>query len=213
MKGHFIVIEGLEGAGKSTAVDTVKGFLTHHQQSFIEVREPGGTPLAEELRELIKGSWKEKVTPQAELMVMYAARVQLVENLIKPALENGVWVIGDRHDLSSQAYQGGGRELGAELLAQIRQLTLGDFRPDLTLYLDIDPALGLERAKGRGELDRIEQETLDFFQRTRQRYLELADSEASVVTIDAGQPLPQVQAQIQSVLEAYMQDLQKGTLA
>lgn len=213
MKGHFIVIEGLEGAGKSTAVATVKNFLMNHDQSFTEVREPGGTPLAESLRALIKESWEEYVTPQAELMVMYAARVQLVENLIKPALSKGLWVIGDRHDLSSQAYQGGGRELGPELLAQIRQLTLGDFRPDLTLYLDIDPALGLARAQGRGELDRIEKETLDFFQRTRQRYLELAASEPGVVTIDAGQPLDQVQTQIEKALQHYTQNLGKGKRA
>ncbi|RUO25645.1 dTMP kinase [Aliidiomarina minuta] len=213
MKGHFIVIEGLEGAGKSTAVATVKAFLTNQNLSFKEVREPGGTPLAEALRELIKESWAERVTPQAELMVMYAARVQLVENLIKPALEQGLWVIGDRHDLSSQAYQGGGRELGSQLLAQIRQITLGDFRPDLTLYLDVDPALGLERAQGRGELDRIEKETLDFFQRTRQRYLELAASEPGVVTIDAGQPLDQVQAQIEKALQYYLQNQDKGRLA
>ena len=105
--------------------------------------------------------------------MLYAARIQLVDNVIKPALSQGKWVVGDRHDMSSQAYQGGGRQLDQRLLQSLKETILGDFEPDLTLYLDIDPAVGLARARGRGELDRIEQQNFRFFHRTRARYLAL----------------------------------------
>ncbi|WP_194755596.1 dTMP kinase [Aliidiomarina indica] len=201
MKGRFIVIEGLEGAGKSSAVATVTAWLKARQQSYICVREPGGTPFAEALRELVKQDWQEHITAQAELLLMYAARVQLVDNVIKPALDRGDWVVGDRHDLSSRAYQGGGRELGDSQLQQLKQLTLGDFLPDLTLYLDIDPEVGLQRAVQRGDLDRIEKEALTFFQRTRARYLDIATRETGISVIDAGQDMTRVQADITRVLE------------
>ena len=129
--------------------------------------------------------------------MLYAARVQLVENVIKPALRVGKWVVGDRHDLSSQAYQGGGRQLDASLLATLKQAVLGDFAPDFTLYLDIDPAVGLARARGRGELDRIEQQNLDFFHRTRAKYLQLVQQLPNAVVIDAAQSIEQVRADIQ----------------
>lgn len=204
MSGQFIVIEGLEGAGKSSAVAVIKGCLEDAFIPYIQVREPGGTPLAEALRGLIKRPWEEQVAPEAELLVMYAARIQLVRNVIEPALAAGQWVIGDRHDLSSQAYQGGGRQLGSELLATVRQISLGSFRPDLTLYLDIDPALGLARALGRGELDRIEREDLSFFQRTRDRYLELAREDARIKIVDASQTMDEVARDIRKVIECHL---------
>ena len=202
MSSKFIVIEGLEGAGKSTAVSYVLDWLRQHGITQLETtREPGGTPLAEKMRAIVKEVHDEPLTIQAELLLMYAARVQLVENRIKPALKNGTWVVGDRHDLSSQAYQGGGRGIDAALINQIKHAVLGDFAPDLTLYLDIDPAIGLERARQRGELDRIELEALAFFQRTRARYLELAKQDPTIYIIDAAQSPEQVQAAINSVLE------------
>ena len=171
MRGKFIVLEGLEGAGKTTAHQAILAQLEaagiHH---IVQTREPGGTPLAEKLRHLIKHDLEEPVNDKAELLMLYAARVQLVENVIKPALSEGKWVLGDRHDMSSQAYQGGGRQLDRQLLETLKQTILGDFEPDLTIYLDIDPAIGLERARERGELDRIGQQSFDFFYRTRQRY-------------------------------------------
>ena len=202
MSSKFIVIEGLEGAGKSTAVSYVLDWLRQHGITQLETtREPGGTPLAEKMRAIVKEVHDEPLTIQAELLLMYAARVQLVENRIKPALKNGTWVVGDRHDLSSQAYQGGGRGIDAALINQIKLAVLGDFAPDLTLYLDIDPAIGLERARQRGELDRIEQEALAFFQRTRARYLELAKQDPNIHIIDAAQSPQQVQTAINAVLE------------
>lgn len=202
MKSRYIVIEGLEGAGKTTAIKTVVETLAKVGITEIDfTREPGGTPLAEKLRQLIKhGTAEEKVTDKAELLMLYAARIQLIENVIKPALAKGRWVIGDRHDLSSQAYQGGGRGLSPNLMKVLRNSILDDFRPDLTLYLDIEPALGLQRARERGELDRIEKESLDFFKRTRQRYLELAAEDDTIITIDANQSLEEVQKTIRHAL-------------
>ena len=201
----FIVIEGLEGAGKSSAVRYGTDYLQHHGIDRIEcTREPGGTPLAERMRAIVKEVHDERLTIEAELLLMYASRVQLVETRIKPALADGVWVVGDRHDLSSQAYQGGGRGIDAQLIGALKQAVLGNFKPDLTLYLDIDPALGLQRARHRGELDRIELEQLSFFERTRTRYLELAAKDDSIVVIDAAQTPEQVKAAIERALDHYL---------
>ena len=211
--GKFIVLEGLEGAGKTTARQAVLQTLQAHGIEQVEfTREPGGTPLAEKLRQLIKfGDGEETVCDKAELLMLYAARIQLVENVIKPALQSGKWVLGDRHDMSSQAYQGGGRQIDRTLLATLRETVLGDFKPDLTLYLDIDPELGLSRARSRGELDRIEQLQLDFFQRTRQRYLELVQADSNAVLIDASQSMEKVAADVQSAVKRWLfkQDLLK----
>lgn len=206
MNSKFIVIEGLEGAGKTTARDAIVATL--HARGIIDLvftREPGGTPLAEQLRVLVKqGIEGEQVTDKAELLMLYAARVQLVETVIKPALARGAWVIGDRHDLSSQAYQGGGRGLDSELMQTLRDAVLGDFRPDLTLYLDVTPDIGLQRARARGELDRIEQESLRFFERTRARYLALAAKDPTILTIDATQSLTDVTTSLQTVLDSWL---------
>lgn len=208
MKSKFIVIEGLEGAGKTTARDTVVDELRQQGiEDIVFTREPGGTPLAEKLRDLVKqGVENEKLTDKAEVLMLYAARVQLVDNVIKPALARGAWVVGDRHDLSSQAYQGGGRGIDSRLMQSLRDTVLGDFKPDLMLYLDLPPAIGLERARSRGALDRIEQESLAFFERTRARYLALAEQDDSIITVDASQTLPEVTASIRTALQAWFKD-------
>ncbi|MFD1805152.1 dTMP kinase [Pasteurella oralis] len=209
--GKFIVLEGIEGAGKTTARDSIVAALNAHGiQNIVFTREPGGTPLAEKLRQLIKHETKEPVTDKAELLMLYAARIQLVENVIKPALAAGKWVIGDRHDMSSQAYQGGGRQLDKTLLTTLKQTVLGEFEPDLTIYLDIDPVLGLSRARGRGALDRIEQQNLDFFQRTRQRYLELVEQNPKAITINAAQDIAQVSIAVQSAVKNWLISQEKG---
>ncbi|PKF50334.1 dTMP kinase [Enterovibrio nigricans] len=204
--GKFIVVEGLEGAGKTTAIHNVIETLKAQGIADIETtREPGGTPLAEQMRALVKeGHPDEPLTDMAELLLLYAARIQLADNVIKPALNRGAYVVGDRHDMSSQAYQGGGRGFDKTLMANLRDTVLGDFRPDFTLYMDLDPAIGLSRAKARGELDRIEKMQLDFFHRTRERYLELANADASIVIIDASQSIEQVSADIKAALEKWL---------
>lgn len=206
--GKFIVIEGLEGAGKTTAHQCILEELKQNGITDIELtREPGGTPLAESLRDLIKHENRERVTTEAELLMLYAARVQLVENRIKPALKQGHWVIGDRHDLSSQAYQGGGRQIDNTLLQTIKNAVLGNFTPDLTIYLDIDPEVGLARARGRGELDRIEQQSLDFFHRTRERYLQLVKNDPKAVIINAEQSLEKVQTDIKYAIKKFIKSV------
>ncbi|QLB17064.1 dTMP kinase [Mannheimia varigena] len=205
MRGKFIVIEGLEGAGKTTAHQVILRELEQAGiKDIVMTREPGGTPLAEKLRHLIKHESAEPVTDKAELLMLYAARVQLVENVIKPALTEGKWVLGDRHDMSSQAYQGGGRKLDRKLLETLKESVLGTFEPDLTIYLDLDPVIGLERARGRGELDRIEQQSLDFFYRTRERYLELTQNNDKAVIINAEQPIEKVTTDIQQAIRNWL---------
>ncbi|MEL4014540.1 dTMP kinase [Dryocola clanedunensis] len=211
MVSKFIVIEGLEGAGKTNAHNVVVATLKElGVTDLVFTREPGGTPLAERLRELTlnnKGIGDEVVTDKAEVLMFYAARVQLVETVIKPALSRGAWVIGDRHDLSTQAYQGGGRQIDQQLLMALRNTVLGDFYPDLTIYLDVTPEVGLTRARARGELDRIEQESIDFFNRTRARYLELAAADNRIKTIDATQTLDEVSAAVRNAVINWAKEL------
>ncbi|NIY92706.1 dTMP kinase [Vibrio diazotrophicus] len=209
MNSKFIVVEGLEGAGKSTAIQAIVETL--HEFGIDQItrtREPGGTVLAEKMRELVKQEHEgEVLQDMTELLLMYAARVQLVENVIKPALEKGNWVVGDRHDMSSQAYQGGGRQISRQTMQSLKQTTLGDFKPDLTLYLDIDPKVGLERARGRGELDRIEKMDISFFERTRERYLEIAGSDNSVIVVNAEQTIDKVAQDIKYQLQQWLKSI------
>jgi dTMP kinase len=206
-QSKFITVEGLEGAGKSTAINAILATLKESGVAeVVNTREPGGTVLAEKMRSLVKEEHEgEKLQDMTELLLMYAARVQLVENVIKPALAEGKWVLGDRHDMSSQAYQGGGRQIARETMTSLKETTLGDFKPDLTLYLDLDPRVGLERARGRGELDRIEKMDISFFDRTRERYLEIAEQDDSVLVINAEQEIDQVAADIKQALTTWLE--------
>ncbi len=146
------------------------------------------------------------ITDKAEVLMFYAARVQLVETVIKPALAQGVWVIGDRHDLSTQAYQGEGAASIKPCWRRYAMPCWAIFVPDLTLYLDVTPEVGLKRARARGDLDRIEQESFDFFNRTRARYLELAAQDSRIRTIDATQPLDAVMRDIRATVTKWVQE-------
>ena len=211
LAGKFIVIEGLEGAGKSTAITYIAKWLALQnmpENNVTYTREPGGTELAERMRDIVKMEVKgEDLQDKAELLLMYAARVQLVEHIIKPALSNQHVVIGDRHNWSSLAYQGGGRGIDRQLIDDIKQVSLGDFKADFTLYLDIAPELGLSRARGRGELDRIERLAIDFFERTRQVFLQLTNSNNNAVTIDASQTPELVEKAIFKQLDNWLASL------
>ena len=208
--GKFIVIEGLEGAGKSSAIKVIERVLSQHNIEFTNTREPGGTLLAEQLRNIVKSAdHQEKLTQETELLLMYASRSQLLANVIQPALGKGLWVIGDRHDLSSRAYQGGGRGFNENVMNAIADVTLKGFKPDLTLYLDLDPKIGLSRAQARGELDRIELEQLDFFERTRAKYVEIANSDNTITTINAAQTMDQVHKDIEHAVTQYLKTVSK----
>lgn len=205
--GKFIVIEGMEGAGKSSAIEVIVKVLSGSKIDFIQTREPGGTPLAEQLRAIVKSAdHQEQVTQETELFLMYASRSQLLANVIQPAINSGKWVIGDRHDLSSRAYQGGGRQFDDQVIESIADITLKGFKPDLTLYLDITPELGLARAKARGALDRIEQEQFAFFERVHQKYQALAQQDASTKIIDASQPMAAVHQDVAQAIAEFIKN-------
>ncbi len=209
--GKFIVIEGMEGAGKSSAITAIENLLTQQGIEFVNTREPGGTPLAESLRDMVKSvDHQEKLTVETELLLMYASRSQLLANKILPALAKGLWVIGDRHDLSSRAYQGGGRGFDEKIMNTISDITLKGFKPDLTLYLDIDPHIGLSRAKARGDLDRIELEQMEFFIRVHQKYRELAAQDPSIVSVDASQTMAQVHQDIIEEVQQFMSTIEQA---
>ncbi len=199
--GQFIVVEGLEGAGKTTAIKTIKRLLNEQQTDFITTREPGGTFVGESLRTIIKESpVEEPLDPRSELLLFYAARVQLLEQVIKPALQQGRWVLADRFELSSFAYQGGGRKISQDFINSLSLFCVEDCRPDWIVFLDIKPEQGLERALQRGKLDRIEQESLNFFHDVYDQYHQQIQRLNNVILIDASQPLAAVQNDIRARL-------------
>lgn len=203
--GQFIVVEGLEGAGKSTAINTIRNFLTNKIPQVIVTREPGGTHVGELVRTLIKESIvNEPLDSYTELLLLYAARTQLVEQVIRPALQQGTWVIADRFELSTFAYQGGGRHLDKAMIANLSAISLRGFKPDLIIFLDIDAEEGLKRVKLRGKTDRIEQESLSFFHDVSKAYHEAIETLDNVVLIDASQDLARVQESIVTHLTQFM---------
>jgi len=205
-KGLFITIEGVEGAGKSTVVSSITKFMDDKSIPYIMTREPGGTPLAEELRQLLLTQRDECVEPITELLLMYAARVQHLNRVIKPSLDKGLCVICDRFNDSTFAYQGGGRGVDEALIQSIDKLTLDGFSPDLTLLLDLDVKVGLERAAKRGEKDRFEQEQVEFFNKVRACFLERARKESSRYrVIDANQSENLVRQCVVQIVEKFLQ--------
>lgn len=200
--GIFITLEGIEGVGKTSNLHFVRDWLLARGLSVYLTREPGGTPLAEEIRHLLLTPRDEKIGADTELLLMFAARSQHVETVIKPKLASGHCVLSDRFVDASYAYQGGGRGIAVSRLQQLEQWTLGDFRPDLTILLDLDPITALQRAKARSAADRFEQETVAFFEAARAHYLQRAQAEPQrFVVIDASVPLVNVQQQIASALQ------------
>ncbi|MFT6094255.1 MAG: dTMP kinase [Pseudohongiellaceae bacterium] len=177
MKGKFLTIEGVEGVGKSTNLQSIKQILENRNIDFIATREPGGTLIAEKIRTLLLEHHEEKLCELSELLLVFAARAQHLETVIKPALEIGTWVLCDRFTDATYAYQGGGRGLSSKTISLLENLTQGSLRPDFTLILDLDPRIGLTRAKNRGELDRIEIEKTAFFEKVRDTYLTISNQE------------------------------------
>ncbi len=202
-KGFFLTIEGTEGVGKSTALKFIQDYLTQAGKHFIITREPGGTPIAEQIRQiLLIPHSTEKMIPETELLLMFACRVQHVKHVILPALTAGKWVVSDRFMDASFAYQGGGRGIDVSYIDMLQKWLFSGLKPDLTLLLDAPAHIGLERAKHRGPRDRIEQEKITFFERVREGYLNrMKQDEKRFRLIDATQSLEKVQAELKKIMD------------
>ena len=196
--GKFISFEGGEGSGKSTHINEAVARLRQLKHTLMLIREPGGTDVGEQIRHILQYSKKSgSMVPETELLLFCASRAQLVREIIQPALAEGQTVIADRFFDSTTVYQGVGRKIPAEAVAFINRFAVGDCVPDLTLVIDIDPRIGLERARGRELFDRMENQSLEFYQRVRQGYLELAQREPGrVKVIDGSRPIVDVWKQI-----------------
>lgn len=203
MKPQFISIEGLEGAGKSTQREVLAAWIAARFGQPVVTREPGGTPMAEQIRDVLLAHHEEPVDVWTELLLMFASRRQHLSATIQPALASGQWVVSDRFTDASYAYQGGGRGIVWEHIAELEQLVLQGVRPDLTLWLDCPAEIGLARARQRGELDRIETEDIAFFDRCRAAYeRRRSEDPQRIVRLDATGSIESVSTALIQVLEA-----------
>lgn len=208
-RGQFITFEGGEGAGKTTQAKRLSKALTAAGIETLMTREPGGTFGAEAIRDLVLSGTHDRWSGMTELLLMYAARVDHVEKLIRPALERGVWVISDRFSDSTMAYQGYARGLGAERIKSVHQAIMGGFEPDLTILFDMDPVLAMQRVEDRGEkLSRFDSESIEFHKRIRDAFQTIAkDNPDRVKSIEAGAPRDAVETRILSILTQQHPDL------
>jgi dTMP kinase len=205
-KARLITLEGSEGAGKTTALKTIRKILDSWDLDYICTREPGGEPTAEKIREILLHS--DHLHAKTELLLMFASRNEHIENVIRPALQSGKWVISDRYVDASYAYQGGGRKLGFETIKWMDEFIVGDIQADLTILMDIEPEIGLKRIKSRGVKDRIEQESLEFFQRITQAYRDKAQLDPhKYAVIDAANSIKQVKQSIQDAFICHKENL------
>lgn len=203
MKGRFITIEGIEGVGKTTNIEFIHSLLQDAGREVVLTREPGGTAIGEDIRELLLGHKHDGMSDDTELLLMFAARAEHLHKVIRPALAAGKDVLCDRFTDATYAYQGGGRGIAVKHIAVLENWVQGELRPDLTLLLDVPVAVGLERAGKRSAPDRFEKEKHEFFERVRDMYLQRARAEADRYRIiDASQPLDVVQSQIRTALQA-----------
>ncbi len=204
MSGRFITIEGGEGAGKSTAQAFIAGKLEQQGCSVVCTREPGGTPLAEAIRNTLLSLKGEAPVDMAELLLLFAARAQHLAKVIEPALARGQWVICDRFTDATFAYQGAARGLSCEAISSLESLVQGSRRPDAVVLMDLSPEIGIARARARGELDRFEQEDRAFYDRVRVGYLTRAEAQpARYSIVDASQPLDAVQRDLRHLIDQW----------
>ena len=202
-RGKFITIDGVEGAGKSTQITFICDYLKAKGVNVILTREPGGTDVGEKIRTLLLSNSTGKMHADTELMLMFAARNEHIQNKIMPALKQGDWVLSDRFTDASYAYQGGGRGLDVERIAQLEQWVLQDFTPDMTLLLDVPVEIGMSRVESRGKKDRIELEATDFFNRVRQAYIDRSEQfPERIKLIDSSQTVEHTKQQIKVVLDS-----------
>jgi dTMP kinase len=201
IRGKFITLEGVEGVGKTTNLAFIKDYLEQHNIAVVVTREPGGTKLAEKIRQLLLDKKSEAISEQAELLMMFAARAQHIKHVIEPALAQGQWVLCDRFTDATYAYQGGGRGMKISTIKQLEDLVQGSLRPDLTLLLDAPVEIGMARVRDRGALDRFELEKISFFESVRRAYLLQAElNPERIKLIKANQALINVQRAITDII-------------
>ncbi|TXL01737.1 dTMP kinase [Methylococcaceae bacterium HT1] len=207
MSARFITLEGGEGVGKTTNIAYIQSLLKSENIPLVLTREPGGTALAENIRQLLLDKEQEAIAEQTELLMMFAARAQHIKHVIKPALDRGDWVLCDRFTDATYAYQGGGRNMDLSTIQWLENFVQADLRPDLTLLLDAPIEFGMQRAQQRGKLDRFESEKMAFFDKVRQAYLSIAEQQPKRVKIvDATQSLDNVQSQIKQILSPFIHE-------
>lgn len=208
MNGKFISIEGIEGAGKSTQLAFIERYLTQQGKTVVVTREPGGTKLGEQIRELLLAPREEGMAVDSELLLMFAARAEHIEQVIKPAISRGDWVISDRFVDATFAYQGGGRGIPTDRIKQISDWTLKDLQTDMTFLFDLPVELGQQRVISRnGEIDRFEQEKTNFFQQIRDCYLQRSQQEPErMKVIDASQNISDIESQLSNYLVKLLAD-------
>jgi dTMP kinase len=201
-RGHFISFEGSEGCGKSTQARMLALRLREAGKTVLLTREPGGTVIGDEIRQILQyNKSSHNMTHECEMLLFSASRAQHVREAIQPALARGEIVLCDRFLDSTTAYQGYGRKLPLDLIAKVHQLAVGDCLPELTIVIDVDPRIGLERARGRELFDRMENQAFEFYERARQGYLELARQEPKrFVVIEGARPIREVQADVETVV-------------
>lgn len=204
-RGKFITLEGGEGVGKSTNLAFIKKYLQQHNISVVVTREPGGTVLAEKLRQLLLDKSSEVISDQAELLMVFAARAQHIKHVIEPALAKGEWVLCDRFTDATYAYQGGGRNMRISAIEWLENMVQGNLRPDLTLLLDAPVEIGMERARSRAAFDRFESEKISFFEQVRRAYLLQAElNPERIKLIKANQPLVDVQRALIEIISTFL---------
>lgn len=203
-RGRFITLEGIEGAGKSTQIEAVRACLEERDIPLVVTREPGGTPIAERIREVLLDPACRGMSTDAELLLMFAARAEHLAHKIRPSLDQGAWVVCDRFTDATYAYQGGGRGVGIERIALLEEYVQGALRPDLTLLFDLPADQGLARAGRRSAPDRFESETIRFFDGVRAAYLDLAERyPGRIRTIDASSPVDEVSARVRHLVAEF----------
>ena len=205
MSGRFVTVEGVEGAGKTTCLALLEARLGAAGKRVVRTREPGGTALGEEIRQVLLGHRAEGMSGDAELLLVFAARAEHLARVIRPALAAGHWVLCDRFTDATYAYQGGGRGLDVERIALLEHLVQGNLRPDLTIVLDVPVDVGLARAGGRSAPDRFESEHAAFHAAVRAAYLRIVAREPQRVRlVDASRPLDAVQAALAGVIDGFL---------
>ncbi len=203
--GRFITVEGIEGVGKSTNIEFIQGLIDRHGVECVITREPGGTPYAERIRQLLLEPTSEIISSKCELLLMFAARSQHLDQFVFPKLKQGAWVVSDRFTDATYAYQGGGRDVDLKNIEVLERYVQDAFQPDLTILLDAPVELGMRRAAKRGELDRFEREKLTFFEKVRAMYLARAKSDpARIKVVDASLPLEEVQSQLREIIQGFL---------